>query len=356
MKQKIAILTNSLSLGGAERVSVLLAEWLHSQAIEVAIVTLNKDREEGYNLNSGVTRIAINPDSTSSNFTIIKDLRKSLKEYRPSLVLVMGVPLCVRVVPSLFGLNIPVIISERNDPTRFAGKKITKFLSRFFMKFANGYVFQTKDAMNFYSKKIQGKSTVIPNPLTAENMPSPFKGERQKKIVTAGRLVKQKNHSLLINAFYDLLKIYPDYSLHIYGNGSDHDKLELLIKELDLDGKVFLPGASKDIFNEINDAEVFVLSSDYEGMPNALIEAMALGLPVISTDCPCGGPKSLIENMFNGLLIPVADKEKLVASLVMLISNKNISTQIGNNAIYIRNELDKEKICNLWLEYFNKVK
>lgn len=352
MQDKIAIVTNSLSLGGAERISILLAEWLNSKGIEVALVTLKKDREKGYDLNPNVNRIAINEYSdNASSFNTILELRKALKEYKPTVVIVMGVPLCVYTAPALFGLNIPVIVSERNDPANFAGKKITKIISRMLMYHANGYVFQTKDAMKYYSKRIQNKATVIPNPIKVENMPKPYEGERKKRIVSAGRLVPQKNHELLITAFNIIVKQYPDYTLTIYGNGSERNKLERLIDSLNLRNYVYLPGAKNDIFNEILDAEIFVLSSDFEGMPNALIEAMALGIPVVSTDCPCGGPSSLINHMENGLLTPVGNLEKMTEAINILIDDRGLSRIISENATDIRNTLNIDVVCGKWVNF-----
>lgn len=350
MQDKIVIVTNSLSLGGAERISILLSEWMSSKGIEVALVTLKKDREKGYELNPNINRIAINQhvDKPSTFNTILK-LRKALNEYKPSLVIVMGVPLCIYTIPAIFGLGIPVIVSERNDPANFAGKKTTKIISRLLMYKAKGYVFQTEDAMKYYSKRIQNKATVIPNPITVENMPIPYYGQRKKRIVTAGRLVPQKNHELLINAFSKIVKHHPDYTLTIYGNGSERNKLESLIDSLNLKHYVLLPGAKNDIFNEILDAEIFVLSSDFEGMPNALIEAMALGVPVISTNCPCGGPSFLIKHMKNGLLTPVGNVEKMAEAINILIDDKELSRRISENAVDVRKTLEIDEVCGKWV-------
>ncbi|UMZ34202.1 glycosyltransferase family 4 protein [Priestia megaterium] len=355
MTERICIVTNSLSLGGAERISLLLAEWLHSKNVEVALITLNKDREKGYKLPKGINRIPINENSGNSKMRIISDLRKCLKEYKPSVVLVMGVPLCIYVIPALIGLKMPVIVSERNDPSHFAGKSSTKFISRKLMKYADGYVFQTQGAQEYYSKSIQEKSTIIPNPLMIENMPRPYIGEKKKKIVTVGRLVPQKNHELLIRAFKEIKDTYSDYTLSIYGNGKDYHKLKDLIMELGMESSVILEGTRENIFDEIIDSEMFVLSSDFEGMPNALIEAMALGLPVISTACPSGGPAALINHMKNGLLTPIRDKEKLTEAIKLLIEDENLSNSLAKNAVKIRKELNQERICKMWLNYFRDI-
>lgn len=354
MKVKIAIVTNSLSLGGAERISVLLAEWLNSKGYEVAIITLKRDNKKIYEVNPKIKRMAINGENGSSSFDIILNLRRTLKEYNPSLILVMGVPLSIYTVPASLGLSIPLIVSERNDPAHFAGRKITKFLSRFLMRYAKGFVFQTNEAMNYYSKSIRNKGIVIPNPLTSSNLPEPYKGVRRKRVVTVGRLVPQKNHELLISAFKEIVSEFPEYTLTIYGEGIDRPKLSNKINEEKLSNNVFLPGEKSNIYSEIIDAELFVLSSDFEGMPNVLIEAMALGLPVISTDCSGGGASSLIEDRMNGVLVPVGNKDEMVSAMKAVLLNKEFAKLIGENAIEIRERLNSDKVCNQWFEYFLK--
>lgn len=351
VKDKIAIISNSLSLGGAERVSLILAEWMTSTGADTYLYTLNKDREDGYVLNPEINRVAINKESALSKIQLIKELRHSLKKHKINKILVMGVPLAMYVIPAVIGLNISVIVSERNDPSNFKGKKITKFLSRKLMYFADGYIFQTEGAKNYYPDKIKHKATVIPNPLLVDILPEPHHGVRAKRIVTAGRLVPQKNHKLLIKAFKEVEKKFPEYTLTIYGNGSEKTNLEALIKRLDLQEKVFLPGATKKLFEEIIDAKVFVLSSDFEGMPNALIEAMALGIPCISTDCPSGGPKEIIQNMNNGMLVPTNSPEELSKSMIRLLSDDKLSKKISTNSVKIRKTLDKDLVCNKFFKF-----
>lgn len=182
-----------------------------------------------------------------------------------------------------------------------------------------------------------------------------FNGVRAKKIVTAGRLVPQKNYDILIRAFKEVSKEFPEYTLTIYGNGDERAKLENLICNLELREKVLLPGATKDLFNEIIDAEIFVLSPNFEGMPNALIEAMALGIPCISTDCPSGGPRSLIKNMHNGILVTVNEVDEMVKAIKLILTDRKKSQKISTEAVKVRVELDKDRICNRWADYIKQL-
>lgn len=350
---KIAVITNSLSLGGAERISITLAEWFTNKGIEVVLITLNKDREEGYKLSPSIERLAINSESNFSKIKIIKELRKSIQFHKFNKVLVMGVPLAAIAIPASLGLNNNIYISERNDPANFKGKIITKFISRVFMIFADGFIFQTEGAKNYYCKFVKRKSVIIPNPLLVEDLPPVFKGLRRKDIVTAGRLVPQKNHELLIKAFFEVTKTFPEYTLKIYGNGPERDKLTSLINSLGLDTKVFLPGATNNLFEKIVDAELFVLSSNFEGMPNALIEAMALGIPCISTDSSPGGAREIIEHKKNGILVPVNNINELSDAIKFLISNKELARELSYQSTKIRDTLNRDLICRKWSNYIN---
>lgn len=355
MEKSIVIITNSLSFGGAERISVVLAKWLSDKGYEAHLITLKKDNEKKYELPKGVNRISLDMTSDGlNNIKLILKLRKALKRVKPTLILVMGVPLSLYAMPATFGLNIPVIISERNDPTNFKGKEITKKISRKLMNSANGFVFQTNEAKSYYSKAIQGRATVIPNPLLADNLPSSCSENRKNEIVTVGRLVSQKNHELLIKSFKNVSELFPEYKLNIYGTGTEEAKLQDLITSLNLNEHVFLKGTTEKIFEEIIDSRLFVLSSDFEGMPNALIEALALGIPSISTDCPSGGPRSLINHQENGLLVETNNEKQLTDAIIWMLNNSNEAEQMGRKGLEIRKKLDVDVVCLQWMNFIEK--
>lgn len=352
---KIAFSIAHMGIGGAQRVTLNLIHWINrctSLDTILFIGTTKKVSDFAYPLN-GIKYYKL-PDSKVSK---IKALRCLLLEEKPDVLITMGMPDTIVDTSACVGLPIKHIISERNDPRNFRGKFITKWLSRFCACFADGYVFQTEDAMNYYKLPCFRKGTVIPNPLIGlDQMPDvPFDGQRRKEIVTVGRLNIQKNHPLLIRAFADVVKDFPDYKLVIYGEGSTEIDLRALIQELGLQDCVSLPGSICDVFERIYAASVFVLSSDFEGMPNALMEALALGVPSISTNCPCGGPKELIENGKSGLLIQVNNKSQLVDAIKSIITDYELSNTLSKNAFKIRKKLNPDKISKDWLNYINKV-
>lgn len=330
---------------GAERVTLYLSEYFANHGYQVCIITSTRDDKE-YIIPGGVRHINV---GTRNIFKMRKVLRNI------DMLVVMGVPFCLFTIPACFFLKMKTVVSERNAPAQFSGKRVTKILSRFLMRFADGYVFQTSEAKQFYNKMLHGKGEVIFNPLESSNLPLSTPEQQTKTIVNVGRLSPQKNQALLISAFNAIKEEYPDYNVVIYGDGGEKHSLEEQIKNSGLENRVNLAGNVYDVHERIKNAAVFVFTSNYEGMPNALIEAMAMGLPCISTDCPCGGPRELIVNGENGILIPVGDESSLVNALRSLLDDNELRIKIGKKAIEIRDRLDASVICKQWEDYLNYV-
>ncbi|MBQ7976254.1 MAG: glycosyltransferase, partial [Clostridia bacterium] len=228
-------------------------------------------------------------------------------------------------------------------------------MRKIFYPFASGYVFQTKMAASFFSKKIQEKGCVIPNPLDTNKIPLPYLGERKRVIVSAGRLDNQKNFKLLIDSFAEFYKTHPDYSLRIYGEGNLRNELEVYAESVLGTENWSMPGRNLGWLNESYDCAMFVLSSDYEGMPNALIEAMAAGIPCISTDCPSGGSAELIINNKNGILVPVGNKKAIFDAMCELSKDKELAKRLSINAVELKVRLSLDKIAKEWFNYMGKV-
>lgn len=351
--KKLVIYNASLERGGAERVTVYLADYMVKNGIPCRIITSTIGKNE-YAVPNNVDRIAISK-KRKLGIKDILNLRKEIKAFNADMVLIMGVSNCIYAMPALIGLKVKSVVSERNDPSHFAGKNFVRVISRVLMKLADGFVFQTNDAKGFYAKSLKNCGAVIFNPLIMENFPEPYLGKRKKQIVSVGRLIEQKNHRMLIDAFNIIKDRYPEYQLVIYGEGPLRPEIEKYIEEMGLTNRTSLPGNVSDVHERIKKANAFVMCSNFEGMPNALIESMALGIPSISTDCPCGGPKSLIESGMNGLLVPVGDVDSLVEAIIKIIDNEEFASKIGNNAIEIRNKLDVNVIGEQWKDYLNSI-
>lgn len=354
-KMKIMFYINSLSHGGAERVMCNLANFFASKGHDCTLVTSFKQEWE-YECDKKVKRINLFETYLKGvlkrNYRLTKALRKTLKTDKPDVLISFMAEPNFRALFATIGLKTKTVISIRNDPNKEYPNFIFRFLAKHLYKRADGVVFQTEDAKRWFPKSIQKKSTIIFNPVNQVFFETAFDGDR-KNIVTTGRLVPQKNHELLIKAF-SLIASQIEENLYIYGEGELRTKLEGLVKKLNLEDRVFLPGAVKDVANTIKSAKLFVLSSDYEGMPNALMEALTLGIPCISTDCPCGGSKMLIENGVNGILVSTNCEQELADKMLYILSNYEKAKFMGENSKVRAEEYRNDNICMQWEVFVKK--
>lgn len=353
---KIAFVVGNLYAGGAERVASLIANRLDADGHEVYIIVIASDKIT-YNISPNVKIIKCIKKSNVKGLGFINrviSIREELKNISPDVCISFTVGVNIYAVLANVRLKNRLVLAERNDPHYDPSSKIERFLRRILYLQADGYVFQTEGEKSFFSKRIQNKSVVIPNPLNPE-IPEPYMGVRKKKFVTVGRLFPQKRIDLAIGAFAEACSERQDYKLEIYGDGPLHNELAQYIEEIGMEDRIILCGAHKDIYDKIKDAYGFILSSDYEGISNAMLEAMALGVPTISTDYPSGGAREFITNKVNGLLVPVGSKTELINAIRYLIDNPADAEKIGKNSAEIRKSIKMDKIINAWTEYICKM-
>lgn len=263
-------------------------------------------------------------------------------------------PFNMLAIAADFMLDVPLIVADRNDPTKVPGNVVLRKLRDLLYCFADHVVVQTKKNQQYFCKRVQKKSTVIYNPVEcAKERGCALQCEKKKWIVTAGRLLPQKNQKLLLEAFSDIVKKYPQYQLVIYGEGSERETLEQEARRLGIEKSVVFEGKVADLHERIRAAELFVLSSDYEGMPNALIEAMCLGLPVISTKV--SGATDLIEDGKNGLLVERKDRKALAEAMEKLIREEGLRAQLAFEAARLSEALLPEVILKQWLEMIGRM-
>lgn len=340
--------------GGAERVMSILANEWGKNNVETTILVTETEAISKYPLSDKVTIIGCHKEKERARipqFTVIKKVRDVCKEWKPDVVISFYNDLCALTALAITGLHIPLIYSERNDPNRTNQRQVDLLYRKIVESMADKIVFQTAGAQRCYSKRVQEKSKVILNPLNTYGFPSHDFSCEKSEIVSVGRLEAQKNQKLLIDAFELIASDFPEYQLTIYGEGSLRKELEDYIKAKGLQERVSLPGNQANIQKHIKDASLFVLSSDYEGIPNALIEAMAIGLPCVSSDCSPGGARELIEDGVNGLITPCGNAKKLSDAMRMMLSNKSYAKACGVEALKIRKKTDVKKISEDWLRY-----
>lgn len=351
---KCLFVAPGMLFGGAERVMSILANEWGKNNVETMILVTETEEISKYHLSDKVTIISCYEEKNGAYFpqlNIIKKVRNICKEWKPDVVISFYNDLCALTALAITGLHIPLIYSERNDPNKTNQGNAGRLYRKIIEYMADKIVFQTTGAQRCYPKSVQEKSTVILNPLNTYGFPIHDFLHEKHEIVSIGRLEAQKNQKLLIDAFALITKNFPEYQLTIYGEGSLRKELEDYIKAKGLQERVSLPGSKNNIQEHIKDASLFVLSSDYEGIPNALIEAMAIGLPCVSTDCSPGGARELIEDGVNGLITPCGDAKKLSDAMRMMLSNKSYAKACGVEALKIRKKTDVKKISEKWLRY-----
>lgn len=359
--KKILFLIPSLVGGGAERVMVTLANNL-SNTYEVEILTLT-NTESFYQVDEPVTVSGIGctvnkKNSMTKFFTRIKSagkgffgIRKAIKSKKPDVVIAFlnSVSQPLLLLKTFSRLKCRVIVSERADPNERG--LLSRWFERTFFPKADVIVCQSKKASEFFREKDRKKVVIIPNPIRADAIPPLYTGERKKTIVGIGRLDEQKNFTLLINAFSKLDSKFSDYKLEIYGAGHMEKALNKQIEDLGLTDKACLMGAKKNVMFEIADASLYVMSSNFEGFPNALVEAMATGLPVISTDFPTGVAKEVVKEK-NGIVIPMKDEQALIDAISSLLSDEELRRSMSIENRKILNELEEKSVVALWEKLF----
>ena len=355
---KIAFVTPGMTFGGAERVISILANHWCDMGHEVSMFITATNRLPVYKMNEKikVEYFADYNEKGVSHLKLISAIRKFINDEKPDSVISFMNDVCAYTIIALIGTGIPVIYSERNDPNKTNQGKVEKLCRKIVEIGTKHIVFQTNGARTCYSKKVQRKSSIILNPVNLDKIPERTKEEiNYLEIVSVGRLEPQKNQELLIDAFNIVSKKHKDAVLKIYGEGSLKNKLQSRIDELGLTEHVFLMGAKSDVLEWIKDSFCFVLSSDFEGLPNSLIEAMCIGMPCISTDCSPGGARELLRND-RGIVVPCGNKEELAEAINMYLEKQDIAMKYGEEAFGLRREIEASIVAKEWISLIEKTR
>jgi glycosyltransferase involved in cell wall biosynthesis len=364
---KILAAISGLGPGGAERVCTTLANHWATKGHDVSVMTLSGTSEPPfYDLYPLVQRLALNllkeaPNAWNGACNAVRRIlrmRDVIGQVRPDVVLSFGNRMNVLTALACWGTSIPAIVSERCNPELAPmGNWIWKSARWRAYRRAARIVVQTQRARRFFTtdSRLATRTIVIPNPICDHaTRPQGRAFEKQKTIISIGRLTAQKRHSLLIDAFARLAHRYPDWNLQIWGAGELHSQLEFHIRQLDLEGRIRLCGLSPAIADELQRASIFALTSDFEGFPNALAEAMHCGLPVISCDCP-HGPAELIRHGQTGLLVECGNAASFSDGLRSLMDDALLRTRLGENARQALQPYSLDAVSKMWEEVFTDI-
>ena len=352
---KILFYISTIRGGGAARVMTNLANEL-SLDNEVYFVT-NFSSNHEYELSNNIHRYLIEKSESKDcvvikNFKRIRKLRLIIKSIQPNVSVAFMAENNFRLILAALGLKTKTIISIRNDPKKEYEGFISSALAKSLFKKADGVVFQTEDAKNFFSMDIQKKSKIIFNQVDSKFFQ---KSEGPGKyIVACGRLSKQKNYPMLLKAFVEVHKTFPKEMLLIYGEGEQKNELVDLVDNYNLNDVVKFMGFSKNMQDVYKEAKMLVMTSDYEGVPNVVLEALASSVPVISTDCPCGGPRMMIEDGKNGYLVPVGSFDILADRIKYMLNDDNY-LKFKDNAFKSSEVVKPENVLVLWKDFIYNI-
>ncbi len=350
----IAFVINTLQVGGASKMLTYVSNDASEWFGKVYVISLF-DNEKTEKLNSSIVQIPLGRcvKRAKDKAALFTKLRRTISKISPAMVcaFVSDVAFYTRI--ATLGMKTVMISAERGDPYTLPQKWVRRV--RWTYSKSDYCVFQTKQGAEFFGDKVIEKSFVIPNPYIPTGSAALADGEKRKTVVSGGRLVAQKGFDILISAFAKVIKKHPEYRLTIYGEGQDREKLEKQVRDLGLESLVDMPGYVDDLQERIYGDGIFVLSSRFEGIPNALIEAMAAGLPCIATDCTPGGPSFLCGDNERGLLIPMEDSDIMAEKILYLIENPSVAEKLGANAKGITETLDKKVITSMWHSMFERI-
>ncbi|HZZ83179.1 MAG TPA: glycosyltransferase family 4 protein [Anaeromyxobacteraceae bacterium] len=354
-QRPIACVISSLSGGGAERILSGLANRWARAGRPVTLITLDSTQSDVYPLHPATGRVALGllrpsrgwAEGLTQSARRVVALRRALLRLRPAAVVSFMGATNVLSLMATARTGLPVFVCERTDPRAQREGGIWSMLRRALYPRAEGVVVQT-ESLACWARSFCARVHVIPNFVelpSATAVPGARRGPR--RLISVGRLGPEKGFDLLIEAFARVAPGHPDWSLVILGEGSERARLTSLVDRLGLGPRVWMPGRVADPVPHLAAAHAFALSSRREGFPNALLEAMACGLPTVAFDCQ-SGPAEIIAHGRDGLLVQAGDVAGFASALDELMSNPAERERLGRNARDIAVRLSPERVGLAW--------
>lgn len=353
--KKILFVVSQLKVGGAAKMIKYVANLCASHFESVSLMSYYDDFTPA-DLNPDIKRIDLGLTIHKLPLWRIKALAKHrsvLKKGRFDIICTFLPDMSMMSKLASLGLDSIVVSAERGDPFEFS--KFWRLITNWTYSKSDYCFFQLERARDFFGERVAKHSFVIPNPYVPVGGVTPYFGERKKTVVSAGRFAEQKRFDILIQAFAKVHEAHPDYRLVLYGDGNCKPLYQELSSNLEIAEYIDYPGYVSNVASYIREDGIFVLSSDYEGIPNSLIEAMSVGLPCVATDCTPGGPDFLTDSGKRGLLVPIRDVDKMAAAINRIIEETNLARTLSEKAAEIVKVLDVEVINKMWIDAFQQM-
>lgn len=364
---KIILLVSSMGSGGAERVAATLANAWSERGDDVTLVaTFSKRGPCFYPLSDKVCFIHLadivrgQSHGPFQYIARIKTLRSLIRDAGADVIISFLTNVNIMAIVASLGLKLPVIACEHNNPSADGRSMLWSLLCRFVYPKASLLTVLTDNIAASFKEMVPAAKhiAVVPNPLPNELLSqsySPAEPGSRKRIVAVGRLNSQKQFDVLINAFSTLADRIEDVDLWIWGEGGERAALEAQVVRLGMTRRIFLPGNTPTPWSEMARARAFAVSSRFEGLPMALMESMALGVPCVSFDCP-SGPRELTRDGRDGLLVPPGDADALIEALSRLLMDDALCEELGRRAaISVRERYGLHAVLPKWDLIFAQV-
>ncbi len=363
----ITCVISSLGGGGAERSIVNLATSLQQVGYQVTLLTLYSHVPDAYQIPERIKRIRATPQPygwqrwydlqgqirrVQRRIQGICNLRADLLNTEPDIAIAYVDVTNILVIQALLGAEISVIATERSDPRFHKIGLVWTILRHLYYPFATKVVVQTEELRDWIQRRrYPWRAIAIPNPVLPppdETQAIPTHPSKTKHLVAVGRLAPVKQFDQLLIAFSRTVTTCPEWQLTMFGDGDLKDSLRQQVKQLGLQNCVMLPGRVPNPAVYLKTADLFVMTSQYEGFPNALCEAMACGLPAISYDCP-SGPRAIIRHGVDGLLVPANDLDALSQALIVLMQNDEQRRQLAARAPDVLERFSVDRVMKQWV-------
>ncbi len=354
---KIGCVINSLAAGGAERVILRLSGGLAGRGHDVTVITLSPGADDFYRIPAGVARLSPEcpPDcrwyDLRGQLRRISALRGAITGLKPDVLISFIDITNILTLIAAFPGRPPVIVCERTNPLHHKIGAPWRLLRRLLYPGAAKVVMLTSDTLAWArSLSPAWNAAAIPNPVPPPEFSSAGRPEYfrlPRNIVAVGRLTEVKGFDMLLRSFAGIAGSFPQWQLTILGDGPLRAQLEALAASLGLGDRVKFPGTQKNTADVLRFSDLFVLSSRYEGFPNALTEALACGIPAVSFDCP-SGPAEILSHGGNGLLVPAGDEDALAAAMAELMADDRKRARMSERAPEITGRYGLKNYLDSW--------